>query len=134
MFLHPLIAVITLAALLVYMATIAAVGRTRHKYGLLAPAMSGHPVVERALRVQGNTLEGLIVFLPALWLFSAYVDVRWAAGLGVLWIVGRIAYMAGYLASADKRAVGFGLQALATLALLLGGLAGAAKALMHAGI
>jgi glutathione S-transferase len=134
MIMHPLTAVVTLCALLVYMATIAAVGVTRGKHGVAAPAMHGHPVVERALRVQGNTLEGLIIFLPALWLFSAYVDMKWGAGLGVAWIIGRIIYMAGYLTDAGKRAPGFGIQALATVVLLLGGLGGAVTALMHAGL
>lgn len=134
MMMHPLIAVVTLLALLVYIATIGVVGASRGKHGVPAPAMSGHPVVERALRVQGNTLEGLIVFLPALWLFAAYVDVRWGAALGALWIVGRIAYMVGYLTSPGKRVAGFGIQAVATLSLVLGALIGAAGALMHAGV
>ncbi len=44
----------------------------------------------------------------------------WAAALGALWLIGRIAYFVGYLAEPLKRYPGFFIQALAAFALLLG--------------
>ena len=34
--------------------------------------MTGAPELERALRVQGNTVEQFVIFLPALWLAALY--------------------------------------------------------------
>ena len=126
----PWPAVITVLALLVYLATSINVVVNRRKYSLHAPAMSGHPVVERALRVQGNSLEWLVIFLPALWIFCAYWNNYVGAALGLLWCIGRIAYMAGYMIDTPKRGPGFALQGIATLILLIGAGLGAIKALM----
>jgi uncharacterized membrane protein YecN with MAPEG domain len=127
---NPWTALTTLAALIFYLATSINVARSRHRHGLHAPAMSGHEVVERALRVQGNTLEWLVIFLPSLWLFSGYWGAYLGAALGLVWIFGRILYMGGYMQAAAKRGPGFGIQGLATLILLIGAVAGAIRALM----
>ncbi|MEH2513105.1 glutathione S-transferase [Nitrobacteraceae bacterium AZCC 1564] len=99
-----------------------AVARAHTKTGILAPAMTGHPRLERAVRAHANTLEWMPIFLPALWLFAIYWSAVWAAWLGLVWIVGRIVYFAGYLSAPEKRAPGFFIQAMATFALLLGAL------------
>ena len=70
-------------------------------------------------------MEQLVLFLPALWLFATYVSAPVAAGLGVLFIVGRFVYARGYVAEPKKRGPGTALTALATMILLLGGLVGA---------
>jgi uncharacterized MAPEG superfamily protein len=129
---HPLIALVTAASLIFYFATLFAVGAARGKHKVAAPTMNGPPAFERAVRVQANTVEGLVLFLPSLWLFAAYWDVRLAAGLGVAWILGRILYMVGYLTDAAKRGPGFLIQMLATMVLLIGGAAGAVLALVPA--
>jgi glutathione S-transferase len=100
------------------------VGQARAKYDVKAPATSGHPEFERTFRVHMNTLEGLVVYLPALFLFAMYINDYVAAGLGFLWIAGRYMYMEGYIEDAEKRSAGFGIQALAMLALLLGAIVG----------
>jgi uncharacterized membrane protein YecN with MAPEG domain len=82
--------------------------------------MTGDPNFERALRVQQNTLEQLIFFLPLLWIFSYYVNELWGAILGGIWIVGRVLYAWGYYQEAKKRALGFGISSLSGMALLLG--------------
>jgi uncharacterized membrane protein YecN with MAPEG domain len=105
------------------------VARQRHKHGVLAPAMSGHPLVERALRVQGNTLEWLVIFLPSLWMFSSYWSPLVGAALGLVWIVGRALYMAGYMRDVKSRAAGFGIQLLATFILLIAAAIAAVRAL-----
>lgn len=115
-------AIVTIVALLVYIGLGLQVAKARGTSGIEAPAMTGHPVLERAVRVHTNTLEWLPIFLTALWLFAIYWDPKIAAGLGVVWIVGRLLYSNGYMADPAKRSTGFLIQALTTLILLLGAL------------
>ncbi len=124
-------ALTTLVALLVYYVTIANVGRARMKYKIRAPAVTGNPEFERVHRVQVNTLEQLIVFLPALWLFAVYVNPAWASLLGTAWIVGRVVYAIGYYMAADKRALGFNVAFAGLAALWLGAAWGVAQALLR---
>jgi glutathione S-transferase len=119
------VALVTSLALLQYFAFGILVGRARARTGVAAPAMTGHPEFERYNRVHQNTLEQLVIFLPALWLFATYVQPLAAAGLGVLFIVGRLVYLRGYVANPGKRTIGFAMTALAQLPLLLGGIIGA---------
>jgi glutathione S-transferase len=120
-----LVSAVIAAALLEYLAFVILVGRARVKCGIDAPATTGHPVFERYFRVQQNTIEQLVVFIPAMWLFGAYVSPLWAAALGTVFIVGRLVYLRGYVADPKKRGAGFGLSLLPTLILLVGGLGGA---------
>jgi glutathione S-transferase len=117
-------AIVTLLALLFYFYTSWAVAAARAKFGVKAPAMSGQPDFERVFRVQMNTLEWMPIFLPSLWLFALYVNDIAAAAIGLLWILGRVLYFRGYAMAAEKRGRGFGIQALATFALLIGAFAG----------
>jgi glutathione S-transferase len=119
---HAYVALVTVAALLVYVWTIARVGRARAKSGIAAPAMTGDPILERHIRVQANTLEWLPLFLVPLWLFALYWNDLFAAAIGVVWIVGRILYATGYVADPSKRELGFMIQALAAAVLLFGAL------------
>ena len=119
---HRWTALVTLLALLVYLYIGIQVARARGKSGIEAPAMTGHPMLERANRVHINTLEWLPLFLAGLWLFAIYWNELVAAGLGLVWIVGRLLYSAGYMADPAKRSMGYLIQALAGLALLLGAL------------
>jgi uncharacterized membrane protein YecN with MAPEG domain len=115
-------AIVTLLALLAYVWMGVRVGAARRTSGIDAPAMSGDPVLERYLRVQGNTLEWLPIFLGSLWLFAHYWGDLPAAILGLVWIVGRVLYALGYSAAADKRELGFMVQLVATAVLLFGAL------------
>jgi glutathione S-transferase len=100
---------VTLFAILIAIGTALLVARVRTVTGVLPPAMTGDPRVERALRVQGNTVEGFIVFLPALWLAAIYFQ-GWAPPIiGLIWCLGRIAYAIGYTADANRRHIGFGI-------------------------
>ncbi len=126
----PWTSLVTVLSLLLYFAVTANVGRARAKYKIAAPQMSGDPNFERVLRVQQNTLEQLILFVPALWLFSWFVSPVWGAGIGAIWVIGRILYALGYYQTAEKRALGFGISLLTTLVLLLGSLVGAIIALL----
>lgn len=101
------------------------VGRARVKFDIAAPAVTGDPLFERYHRVHYNTMEQLIIFIPSMWLFGEYVSSQVAAGLGLVFIVGRVIYFRAYLADPAKRGPGFGLTMLPTVILLLGGLGGA---------
>ena len=119
---HRWTAIVTLLSLLVYFWMSLQVGRARGKSGINPPAMTGDPLLERAVRVQSNTLEWLPIFLASLWLFALYWNELVAAGLGIVWIIGRLLYSAGYMADPAKRSTGFLIQFLAGAALLLGAL------------
>ncbi len=119
------VAIVTVCVLLFYAWTLISVGRSRGKWGVLAPAMTGPPEFERAVRVQNNTLEWIVVFLPGMWLFAAYVQPTAAAGLGVVWILGRILYARGYMQDPKNRSTGFLISLLATAVAVFGGLIGA---------
>jgi len=114
----------TVLTLILYLVLTANVGRARLKYKVPVPQTSGDPNFERVFRVQQNTLEQLILFLPSLWLFSLFVSPNWGAGIGGIWIIGRILYAWGYYQSAEKRALGFGINSLSIIVLLLGALIG----------
>jgi len=128
-----LVAIVTVFVLLFYVWTAVNAGRMRGKHGIEAPAVTGHPEFERALRVQMNTLEWLVIFLPAMWLCAAYVHSLAAAVLGLAWIAGRYLYMAAYMKDPKTRSVGFLIQGLATLGALFSGLIGAVIALFTGG-
>ncbi len=113
-------ALITLASVLFYAWLGVSVSRARVEYGIVAPATTGDPAFERLYRVQMNTLEGMVIFLPCLWLFGFYVSDFGAALIGLVWILGRYVYKRGYEAAAEKRALGFAVQALAVVVLFLG--------------
>lgn len=119
---HALVAIVTLLSLLVYVWMILRIPGARRRTGIDAPAMTGDPELERHIRVQANTVEWLVIYLPALWLFAIYWNDLVAAALGAVWILGRIVYALGYAAAPEKREVGFIIQALATAALVFGAL------------
>ncbi len=112
--------IVTVSALLVYYVTMINVGVARAKYSVQPPAMSGEPNFERALRVQGNMLEQLILFLPLLWIFCYDVSQLSGAVLGGIWILGRMLYAWGYYQEAKKRTLGFGVSSLSMMSLFLG--------------
>ena len=120
-------AVMMLAVLEYYVFSFA-VGAARGRFKVPAPATTGHPDFERVYRVHMNTLEQMMVFLPSLWTFAVFVSASWAAGLGLVYVLGRAVYFFGYSQAANKRGIGFMIGALPTMALLLGGLIGAAMA------
>ncbi|MBD0303689.1 MAG: MAPEG family protein [Tolypothrix sp. T3-bin4] len=120
----PWTSLITALTLLLYLVITINVGRARAKYKVPPPRMTGDAGFERALRVQQNTLEQLVFFLPAFWLFSFYVNPLWGALIGAIWLIGRIAYAWGYYQAAEKRMIGFVISSISSVVLLLGSLVG----------
>ncbi len=122
-----LVAIVVVLALIFYMVTAMLVGRARGKYGIEAPATTGDPIFERYFRVQQNTQESLMLFLPGMALFTHYVSANVAAGLGVIWIVGRILYLRSYVADPKARGIGFMLSFVPCIILVIGGGVGALR-------
>ena len=113
-------AVVTLLNVLLMFATLCIVALARKRYGVSAPAISGHPGFERAWRVQMNTLEATVMFLPVLWIATMYGFPVLAGLLGLLWMIGRAWYVVSYLRDPASRGLGFvvGLLAFGLLGLL----------------
>ncbi len=123
-------AIVTLLALLEYMFFTLRVGLSRAKYQVIAPAISGSPEWERLYRVQQNTLEQLMVFLPALWVFSVFVSPMVGAGIDLFFVIGRLLYSASYIKDPQSRGPGFLMGFLANVTLILGGIGGAVRSLL----
>lgn len=100
------------------------VGRARGLYSVKAPATSGHEMFERAYRVQMNTLELMVAFLPALYLAAKYFPQTYVAAAGAVYLVGRLVYWRSYTARPASRGIGFALSMLPILGLLIGALIG----------
>lgn len=123
-----LVEIVTLLALLQFFGFGLMVGRARGKYGVNAPAVTGSEEFERVYRVQMNTLELLVMFVPALWIAAQYVSPAIASGLGCLYLVGRLFYFQAYTTNPAKRGPGFGLSVFPILILIGIGLVGAIHA------
>jgi hypothetical protein len=125
----PLIDLITLLAVAQYLFFAMLVGRARVKHGVQAPAVTGHEMFERAYRVQMNTLELLVLFLPALYLAGRHWAPVPAAIGGGIYLVGRFIYWNRYMAAPERRSLGFALSILPCMVLWVGALVGVVRAL-----
>jgi glutathione S-transferase len=123
-------AIVTIIALLQFMVFGIQVGKQRQKHDVKVPLMTGHSEYERANRVHQNTLEQLVVALPAMWIFGSFFNPWYAAGLGAVFIVARFIYQAAYMKEPAGRGPGFIIGFLAMAAMLLGGLIGAVMKLI----
>ncbi|MBW7835832.1 MAG: MAPEG family protein [Sphingomonadales bacterium] len=112
-------ALVSVLALAYFIWTGMAVGRARAKHGVKAPAVTGPEEFNRTFRVQQNTLEQIVVFLPSLWLAQALANAIWVPLVGLVWIVGRILYGASYQRDPKSRSTGFMLTFVPTVVLLL---------------
>ncbi|MFT3755909.1 MAG: MAPEG family protein [Pseudoxanthomonas sp.] len=115
-----LVALLAVAQLLFFAVQ---VGRARGLYGVKAPAVTGHEMFERAYRVQMNTLELMVAFLPALLIAGKYWPQHYVAGIGAVYLLGRFIYWRSYVAAPASRGLGFALSMFPIMALILGGLA-----------
>ncbi len=126
------IALIVALTVLLLMATAIIVGRARDKYGIQAPAVAGDPAFERAFRVQANTQEAALMFLPVLVLAGWLGDARLAAAFGVCWLLARGWYVVAYLRDAGRRGPAFALGMLMQSALLVQTLVAIARTALRA--
>jgi glutathione S-transferase len=125
-------ALVTLLAVIGYFWIGFQVGQARAKFKIKPPATTGNPDFERVYRVQMNTLEWMPIFLPSVWLAALYGNDLLAAALGLIWIAGRFLYMRGYAEAAEKREIGFFVQAIAAGILWVTALIGVIQSLLHA--
>ena len=123
-------AVLTLLMGAFYFFTAVRVGILRGRHQVKAPATSGHPLFDRAYRVQLNTLEQLGIFLPFLWIAALYpLEPWWLVPLiGAVWLFGRFIYLRLYMQDPEKRIIGAGICGLSNLAMLIVAVCGVAKA------
>jgi glutathione S-transferase len=126
----PLVAIVTILALAEFFWFSVRVARARTRYGVMAPATTGHEEFERHFRVHMNTQEQLVLFLPALWIFASYVSPLWPAALGVVFLLGRAIYAISYVREPKSRGAGFALTVIPTFLLLIGSLVWAVRAIL----
>lgn len=125
-----LVAIVVALAVIEYFVFAGLVGRARSTYDIQAPAITGNPVFERYYRVHQNTLEQLMIFIPAICIYGYYGNPTYAAGLGVFFLIGRIIYLRGYVADPAKRGLGMMIGFLPTMFMLIAGLIAAVMNLL----
>lgn len=111
--------IVTFLALAQYVLFGIQVGSLRGKHSIKAPATTGHEEFERMNRVHINTLEQLVVFIPALWLHAQYANPLWGAAIGLVYIIGRFVYRAEYLKDPGSRSPGFSMSFIPSAVLLI---------------
>ncbi len=119
------VAIITVLALIQFVYFGIRVGQMRAKHGVKAPEMTGDPEFMRMFRIHQNTMEQLVVFVPALWIFAHYWEPKWGAAIGLIYIASRFVYYVGYLKDPKDRGRGFGIGFVTITVLLVGGIVGA---------
>lgn len=117
--------IVTMLALLQYLGFGVAVGRARGRSGVAAPAVTGSEDFERYFRAHQNTLEQLVIMLPAAFASAHFIGDLYAAAFAALFLGGRQLYFNRYVREPTKRGPGMLLTAAANLALVLGGVIGA---------
>lgn len=126
----PWIDLVTFLALAQYLVFGALVGRARGQYGVKAPATTGNELFERHYRVQMNTLELLVVFVPSLWMAAKYWSPVAMAAVGAVYLVGRVIYQRAYTRAPSQRTLGFMLSIGPVSVLLVAAFAGVVRSVL----
>ena len=121
---------IVLLALLQYVWFTVRVGTTRGKYEVNAPACEGDETWRRMFRIQQNTMEQLIILVPASYTFAYYTSPTWVLLPGAAFIIGRFLYSAEYIKDPKTRTPGMSITLAANATLILGSLSGLIKGMM----
>jgi glutathione S-transferase len=124
----PLVQIVIGLALVQFLFFCFAVGKARGTYKVAAPATTGNEMFERYFRVQMNTLELLVIFIPSITIFGQYFGAYIAVGLGIVYLIGRLVYFTSYVKDPKSRSAGYGLSALPVMILLAGAIFGAIRA------
>jgi uncharacterized membrane protein YecN with MAPEG domain len=118
------VALVTLLLICQYVVFMGMCGKARAQSGIVAPAITGDETFERAYRVQMNTVEQLIITLPAMWVSAMYFMPMVAAALGLAFFVGRMMYRVSYMKDPESRGPGMIIGFLANIAMIATGLWG----------
>jgi glutathione S-transferase len=124
----PLVQLVIGLALAQFFFFLFAVGKARATYKVAAPATSGNEIFERYFRVQMNTLELLVMFVPSILLFAQFFGAYIAAALGLVYLIGRLVYFTSYVKDPASRGWGYGLSALPIMIFIVGAIFGAIRA------
>ena len=120
-----LAAIDTLLAVLLTFILGGRAGQMRGRHKVQAPATTGHPDFERAFRTHMNTVENMVLMLPALWVASLTYGGQLPFWIGLVWVVSRVIYAFGYAQSnVQMRAPGAVIGFLSILALVVLGAIG----------
>ncbi len=112
------VTIVVMLALLQYMYFGVLVGRARSAAQIDAPAVVGDENFERHFRAHQNTLEQLMIFVPATLACGIFVNGLYVAIVGLVFIVGRALYFRRYVSEPTKRGPGMLMTAVANLALI----------------
>ena len=118
------VTLVVILALIEYVIFMMLTGKARVDHQVAAPATTGNEIFERYFRVQQNTIEQLVIFIPSIYMFGAYVHDIAATIIGAFFVLGRVVYARGYIKDPKKRSLGFGISMLSNAILLLGSLVG----------
>jgi glutathione S-transferase len=121
------VTVIVMLALMEYLYFGVAVSRARTRHGVNAPAISGDEDFELFHRAHQNTLEQLIVFIPAIYAAAYYANEVFAALVGIVFLVGRADYFRSYISDPNRRGRGMIATMAASVVLIAAALIGAVR-------
>lgn len=107
-----------------------AVGRARGRHGVAAPAVTGDEVFERFHRAHQNTLEQLMVFVPAVYACGYYANDLLATACGVGFLVGRAWYFRCYIVEPDTRGKGMIVTMVSSVILIISAIVGAMQTIL----
>jgi len=107
------------------------VGFSRGKFEVNAPKTVGNDQWERLFRIQQNTMEQLVIFVPAVLIFAHYVSSMWVLLPGSLFIIGRQIYAHLYAKDPASRSPGVILSLFSNIAMVIGGLIGVGMQLVR---
>ncbi|MEM9624076.1 MAG: MAPEG family protein [Pseudomonadota bacterium] len=124
------ITLIVMLALIQYLYFGVAVGRARGRHGVSAPAISGDETFERFHRAHQNTLEQLVVFIPASFAAAYFANDLIAVAIGVVYLVGRAYYFRSYISDPQSRGTGMIITMVANIILIGMAMVGAMRAIL----
>ena len=125
------VTIVVMFVLMQYLYFGVAVGRARTRHGVEAPAVSGDENFERFHRAHQNTLEQLIVFVPAIYAAGYYAHDIAASVVGIVFLFGRADYFRSYIADPQSRGRGMIVTMACSVILIAGALVGAMRVLLE---
>ncbi len=125
-----LVAWVVWLTVLLQIGAVVAVSLARRRHGIRAPATTGHPAFERVYRVQGNTTESTLAFLPALWLTAQYASATLAGIVGLIWVVSRAWYGVAYAREGGRRGPPYIISMVAVAILIVAAAVGMTRAML----